>query len=246
MGALAVLVVRSLTRGGVRSCIRLRAATLAPRAGALSSAETRQRLEAAVLATLRAEGMAGLSARSVARRADVNQALIFYHYDSVAKLVQTAALASVGAAIERHRAALAAARTFAELFAVGQRINAQEREAGNVAVMAQLVAGAHLDPMIGACARDCLAQWIDALEPTVAAILESGPLRGLIDPHGLVRAISSAFIGLELYEAVDPNGASAAATSLDQLGTLLEAIDTLGPVAHRAVRAHVRRRIRHR
>jgi hypothetical protein len=164
----------------------------------------------------------------------------------VAKLVETAALASVGAAIERHRAALAAASTFAELFAVGQRVNAEEREAGNVAVMAQLVAGAHLDPTIGASARDCLAQWIGALEPTVAVVLDSGPLRGLIDPHGLVRAISSAFIGLELYESVDPDGASAAVTSLEQLGSLLEAIDTLGPVAHRAVRTHVRRRIRRR
>lgn len=212
----------------------------------MSSAQTKQRLEAAVLATLRAEGITGLSARTVAREAHVNQALIFYHYDTVAKLVQTAALASVGAAIERHRPALAAVNTFTELLAVGQRINADERDAGNVAVMAQLVAGAHLDPTIAACARDCLAQWTGALEPTIAALLNSGPLRGLLDPHGLVRAISSAFIGLELYESVDPHGASAAVTSLEQLGTLLEAIDRLGPVAHRAIRTHLRRRTRRR
>jgi AcrR family transcriptional regulator len=211
----------------------------------VSSAETKQRLEAAVLARLRSDGIAGLSARTVAAQANVNQALIFYHYASVAKLVEAAALASVSAAIERHRDALQAASSFAELFAVGQRINDEERDAGNVAVMAQLVAGAHLDSTIGACARDCLAQWIAALQPTVAVLLDSGPLRGLVDPHGLVRAISSAFIGLELYESIDPPGASAAVTSLEQLGTLLEAIDALGPVAHRAVRAHLRRRTRH-
>lgn len=84
------------------------------------------------------------------------------------------------------------------------------------------------------------------LEPTVAALLDAGPLRGLVDPRGLVRAISSAFIGLELYESVDPAGASAALTSLQQLGTLLESIDGLGPVAHRAVRAQLRRHTRRR
>lgn len=197
-----------------------------------------------MLTTLRVEGIAGLSARTVAKRANVNQALIFYHYGSVAKLVEAAALDSVVHAVDRYRAALAEANTFAELFAVGRRVNVEEREAGNVAVMAQLVAGAHLDPAIGSCARACLDRWIDALEPIVDRLLRTSPLGGLIDHRGLVRAISSAFIGLELYESVDPDGAAAALTSLDQLGMVLEAIETLGPVAHRAVRAHVRRRIR--
>jgi AcrR family transcriptional regulator len=203
-------------------------------------------LEAAALATLRVEGIAGLSARTVARRADVNQALIFYHYGSVSMLVETAALASVGGAVSRYRADLAAVSTFAQLFAVGQRINVDERDAGNVAVMAQLVAGAHLDPTIGACARVCLDEWIHALEPTVERVLRNSPLRGLVEPRGLARAISSAFIGLELYETVDPDGAAVAVTSLEQLGTILEAIDRVGPVAQRAVRAHARRRLRRR
>jgi AcrR family transcriptional regulator len=210
----------------------------------VSGADTRKRLEVAVLATLRTEGMAGLSARTVARRAEVNQALIFYHYESVAKLVEAAALASVTAAVERYRSDLAAAESFGELFAVGQQINTQERAAGNVAVLAQLVAGAHLDATIGACARACLDEWIAALEPTVDRLLTNSPLNGLIDPRGLVRAISSSFIGLELYESVDSNGAAVAMTSLEQLGAVLEAFDTLGPVTHRAVRAHVRRRMR--
>jgi AcrR family transcriptional regulator len=210
----------------------------------VSSADTKRRLESAVLATLRADGIAGLSARTVARRAEVNQALIFYHYDNLTKLVEAAALASVGAAVEQYRPALAAAATFAELFAVGRQINDREREAGSVAVMAQLVAGAHLDATIGACARVCLDEWIGALEPTVDRLLRTSPLDGLLDHRGLVRTISAAFIGLELYESVDADGAAAAMNSLEQLGAILEAIDTLGPVAHHAVRAHVRRRVR--
>ncbi|HEY8302595.1 MAG TPA: TetR/AcrR family transcriptional regulator [Jatrophihabitans sp.] len=212
----------------------------------MSSADTRQRLEAAVLQTLRDDGIAGLSARTVARRADVNQALIFYHYDTVPKLVEAAARGSVAGAIDRYRADLTAVTTFTELLAVGRRINDLERAAGNVAVMTQLVAGAPRDPTIGACARTCLDQWNRALEPTVERVLYSSPLRGLVDHHGVVRAISSAFIGLELYQSVDPAGAADAMTSLEQLGAVLEAIDTLGPVAHRAIRSRLRRRSRRR
>lgn len=210
----------------------------------MSTADTKRRLTDAVLAALREDGIAGLSARTVASRAAVNQALIFYHYDTLPSLVETAALASVTAAVDRYRTNIEAADSFAELFAVGQQINTAERAAGNVAVMAQLVAGGHHDPAIGGCARACLDQWIAALEPTVARLLDASPLRGLVDHRGLVRALSSAFIGLELYETVDGDGAIAAMAALQQLGTLFEAIETLGPVAHRAVRAHVRRRAR--
>lgn len=210
----------------------------------MSSAETRQQLETAVLLTIREQGIAGVSARTVAQRANVNQALIFYHYGAVPKLVEAAALASVTSAVLRYRDSIEAAGTFAELFTVGQRINAEERTAGNVAVMAQLVSGSLLDPAIASCARACVNQWIDVLEPCVLRLLDASPLRGLVDARGLVRAISSAFLGLELYESVDAAGAAAAVNSIEQLGSLIEAIDSLGPVAHRAVRTHMRRRTR--
>ena len=208
----------------------------------MSSGGTRQRLESAALAVLREGGIAGLSARAVARRAGVNQALIFYHYDSLAKLIRSAALASVTAAVEQYRPTLNEANSFAELFATGQRMNAAERDAGNVKVMAQLLAGGHLDATIGDCARACINQWVDALQPVIERLVKGSPLVGVIDPDGLTRAISSAFIGLELYEGVDADGAESAATSLQQLGTVLEAVETLGPVATRAIRAQIRRK----
>ena len=209
----------------------------------MSGVDTRQRLEAAALAALRLDGLAAVSARTIAGRAGVNQALIFYHYDSVANLVRVAALASVTAAVERHRTALEAAESFADLFAAGKQLDEQERDAGNVAVMSQLLSGAQFDQHIGACARDCLAQWISALQPVVERLLRRSPLAGLVEPRGLARAISAAFIGLELYEGADPEGAGLAVASLDQLGAVLTAIDALSPVTRRTVRAHLRRRI---
>ncbi len=211
----------------------------------MSADATRARLEQAALATLREEGSAGLSARAIARRADANQALIFYHYGSVTALVAVAAQASVGAAIARYRPRLDAVTTFAELLAVGRALHHAERAAGNVAVMAQLTAAAQANPAVAETARHCLDSWADALEPTVRRLLRATPLDGLVDHHGMTRAVSASFLGLELYEGVDPAAAAAALGSLEQLGAVLEAVNDLGPVARRAVRARLRRRRSH-
>ena len=101
----------------------------------MRGAETRERLQHAALATLREDGIAGLSARGVARRAEVNQALIFYHYGGLFDLLEQAATASVVEAIARYQEQFQTADTFTELLAVGRRLHEQERAAGNVAVM---------------------------------------------------------------------------------------------------------------
>ncbi len=209
----------------------------------MSGHATRLKLEAAVLTTLRSGGLAHLSARAVAAEAGVNQALIFYHYDTINNLLHRAAVASVEDAIQRYRTTLDAAESFAELFAAGVTLNELERDAGNVKIMAQLVSGAQFDEQIGACARECLTLWNQAIEPAVTRLTQRSPLGGLVEPSGLTRAITSAFIGLELFEGADPHQARNAANSLEQLGHVLAAIDTLNPVTQRAVRTQLRRRV---
>lgn len=206
--------------------------------------ETRDRLRQAALASLREDGIAGLSARGVARRAEVNQALIFYHYGSLFDLLERAATGSVAEAIGRYQQDFATAETFSELLAVGRRLHERERASGNVAVMAQLTAGAQLDPRLGTAAQRCLHQWVETLEPTIGRLLEDTPLAGLIDHRGLARAVAAGFIGVELYDGVDPDAAQQALTSLDQLGLVLEAVNGLGSVTRRAVRAHIQRRVK--
>ena len=205
--------------------------------------ETRERLQHAALATLREDGIAGLSARGVARRADVNQALIFYHYGSLFDLLDQAASASVADAVARYQEQFEAAETFSELLAVGRRLHEQERAAGNVAVMAQLTAGAHLDARLATAAQRCLHRWVETIEPTVRRLLAHTPLDGMIDHRGLARAVAAGFIGVELFDGVDAEGAQQALASLEQLGRVLEAFNGLGAVTRRAIRAHIQRRL---
>jgi hypothetical protein len=119
-----------------------------------------------------------------------------------------------------------------------------ERDLGNVSVLAQLLAGAQADPRLAAPTAAALARWTDEIESVLTRVLAGSPFAEVADVPGLARAVSAAFVGLELYEGVDPAGAERALAALDQLAVLLEVVDELGPVARRALRSRVTRAAR--
>jgi len=202
---------------------------------------TRDKLVRATQEALVEDGIAHLSARTVAARAGVNQALVFYHFGTVSELVEAAARSLADDSVGYYRDRFAEVDSLGALLALGQAIHEREQTTGNVAVMAQLMAGAQRDEVLARAARYAMDLWRDQVELVVRRVLEPSPLVDLVDPAGLARAISAAFIGLELFEGVDPDGAAAALGALERLGVLVETLDDLGPVASRAVRARLRR-----
>lgn len=203
--------------------------------------ETRQKLIAATQNALREDGITGLSARSIAHRAEVNQALVFYHFGTVGELVETACRQACDDSVEFYRERFASVGSLVELLEVGQQLHERERDVGNVAMMAQLMAGAQQDETLARAARYAMAAWTVQIEAVVRRVLGGSVLAEIADPAGLARAISAGFIGLELYDGIDEAGARAALDSLRRLGVLAQAVDDLGPVATRAVRARLRR-----
>ncbi|HET6938127.1 MAG TPA: TetR family transcriptional regulator, partial [Nocardioides sp.] len=69
---------------------------------------TRDKLVRATQEALVEDGIAHLSARTVAARAGVNQALVFYHFGTVSELVEAAARALSDASIDHYRGRFAA------------------------------------------------------------------------------------------------------------------------------------------
>lgn len=204
--------------------------------------ETRQRLIDGALDAIRRHGIAGTSARTIAAAAGVNQALVFYHYGSVHDLLKAASLAATRARVQAFEGRLATVTSLRELLAAGRELHAEERTLGNVQVLAQMLAGAQNDPALAATTAAALRLWIEPIEATLARVLAGSPLAELLDIDGLARAASAAFIGLELFEGVDPDGAAAALDALDRLAVLAEVVDDLGPVARRALRTRLRRK----
>lgn len=203
--------------------------------------DTKQRLLDGALTVLREQGITGVSARTIAAAAGANQALVFYHYGSVDELLAVACREATTQRVAAYALRFEAVTSLRDLLQVGRELHAEELKQGNVSVLAQmLAAGQHNDRIAGTTAA-ALQMWVVEIEKVLHRLLTGSPVAEVADVPGLARAVSAAFIGLELYEGVDPAGAERGLEALDQLAVLVEVVDELGPVARRALRSRLKR-----
>jgi len=208
------------------------------------SEQTKTKLLEGALRTLTEQGIAKTSARTIAATAGVNQALVFYHFGSVDELLSAACRHGTEQRIALYRERLEGVATLAELLAFGREMHAEEKAAGHVAVLGQLLAGAQTHPRLAPATAAGLDLWIVEIEKVLRRVLGTTPLADFTDAAGLARAVAASFVGIELYEGVDPEGAGAALAALEQLALLVAALEELGPVTQRAVRHALRRAAR--
>lgn len=201
--------------------------------------QTRRRLVDATMQTIREQGVAKLSARTIAATGSVNQALVFYHFGSVDGLVAEACRIATSERVDRYREALGEVTTFGALLDVADRVRSDEREAGNVTVLAQVLAASHGNPDLATAAGAAIALWTDAVRPTLQRLLASSPVGELFDADVLTDLAASAFVGIELMEPTRAAGAPID-DPLARLRPVAELLDGLGPIARRAVRSVLR------
>jgi AcrR family transcriptional regulator len=198
--------------------------------------DTKQRLRDAAIATVRDEGIAGVSARTVAGRAGCNQASIYYHFGSLDSLLAEASLLATEERVGAYRGRLASVTTLRELVALAHELHAEERELGNVAVLAQMLAGGQNDPALREPTAAALKLWVGEVERTLARILTGTPLDGAIDVHGFARTVSAAFVGMELMEGISSDDEPSPLDTLEQVVVLVETLLELGSVGGAALR----------
>ena len=206
-----------------------------------SAERTREQLMTSALEVVRTKGLAAASARAIGAHAGVNQALIFYHFGTVTELIEAASDEAVGRAVDGYRDRFDRVTSLSELFAVGMQVHEQERRIGNVAVMAQLMAGAQHDPVLARASSRAIGLWTDQIRRVLDRVLAGTAAETLLDSADLAHALSAGFIGIELYHGVDPTGANRAFATMERLESLIATINDLSPVAQRAVRAAGRR-----
>ena len=173
---------------------------------------TRQQLMEAAIDTLKDHGYAGASARVIADRAGVNQGLIFYHFDSVTRLL-LAALDEVSAQRrDRYAAAVDQASSPAELVRVASTIYREDLDAGYVGVLVAMIAGAATTPGLGDEVAKRIAPWTDFARTAVTGVLADSPLGTVLPADTVGFAVVALYLGMEMLTHLD--GDRAPATSL--------------------------------
>ncbi|MBF4161246.1 TetR family transcriptional regulator [Nocardioides acrostichi] len=204
--------------------------------------QTRQALRDAALALARREGVRAVTARAVAAEAGVNQALVFYHFESVEGLMQSAYDHGTRAMVAEHVADLARVRSLTDLHAVGVRLAERSRADGSAALLAQVVAAAHTEPEQARLLTASLRAWQAAIADAVRRVLDEAGLADVVDVEATTSAIAAAAIGMITLDAVPPPGPREGEPDTGQvmagppLGETLAAAGSLARLADRVLR----------
>jgi AcrR family transcriptional regulator len=187
---------------------------------------TRERIMEAALATLREEGFAGTTARSIAARGGFNQALIFYHFGSVANLLLEAFRRNSESQVARYREAASNVSSLSDLVEIARRLHAEDIESGSVTAVTQLMAAAASDPDLGRSILDRFEEWIGLVQDALSRAVDSHPLAAMVPPREAAYAISALFLGIELMSRLDPERSEAKAV-FDMMANIARLIEQL-------------------
>ncbi|HET6950659.1 MAG TPA: TetR/AcrR family transcriptional regulator [Acidimicrobiales bacterium] len=186
---------------------------------------TRARIIDAALAALRADGIAGLSARSIARRGGFNQALIFYHFGSVEGLLVAVARSESERRSALYAEALRAVTSLPELVAVARRLHDEEFQAGTVAALTQMLAGAVGSEDLARGIRESLDPWTTLVGETIDRLLADTPFADLLPAADLTAAVAALFLGIELFTSIDPGAAGGSLfTTMETVAALVDGL----------------------
>jgi AcrR family transcriptional regulator len=192
---------------------------------------TRETLVEAAVATLREEGFSGASARAIAARARCNQALVFYHFGTVANLLLAALDETSRRRMASYRDTVESASSLVELVAAASTIYREDLDQGHMAVLAEMVAGQSAIPGLGEEIAARIAPWLEFTESTLGTAMASTPFAGLVPTGDVAYAVVALYLGMELLTHIDGDRSRADAlfATANRLATLIGPV--LGGVA---------------
>jgi AcrR family transcriptional regulator len=165
--------------------------------------ETKDRLIEAAARTLREEGYAGTSARTIAKAAGVNSALVFYHFGGVDQLLLAALDRSSAERMDAYRAPVEAARTLEELVATATEIYRADLAGGHITLVSEMVGASIARPELRAEIVRRTDPWIDFVEQALVRVIGGSPLAKLLPPRELAYASVTFYLGANLFSHLD-------------------------------------------
>ena len=195
-----------------------------PRESTSARNNTRQALIEAAVEVLKSRGFNGASARAIATEARVNQALVFYHFGTVAELL-LAALDEVSALrLERYTTELAKVTDPTSLIALATKVFREDIDSGDITVLAEMIAGSSSAPELGAEVAKRIAPWKAFASIAIESGFSASGVVSLLPIEAVSHAAVALYLGLEMLSHLD--GDRTGATLLfEQLARLAPVLD---------------------
>jgi AcrR family transcriptional regulator len=188
---------------------------------------TRDALVRGAISALKEVGFAGASAREIARRAGCNQGLVFYHFDSVPSLL----LAALDSVSEQRRARYQSAVDGSEglrgLVDTARSVFEEDLDAGYIAVLTEMIAGASCTPGLAKEVAARIAPWRAFTADAMQQVLHETPASAVVEPELMAHAVVALYLGLEMLAHLDGDRAPALAL-FDRAGQLADVLAAFG------------------
>ncbi|WP_432095444.1 TetR/AcrR family transcriptional regulator [Streptomyces sp. bgisy100] len=167
------------------------------------TADTKGRLIEAATAVLKAHGYGGTSARTIAKEAGVNSALVFYHFGGVDELLLAALDRSSAERMALHAETVAEVRTLEDLAEAATRIYRDDLDGGHITLFSELVAAAVAKPELREPVSRRAEPWLAFIEETLERVIGGTPLARLTPPKDLANAAITFYLGVNLFTVLD-------------------------------------------
>ena len=189
---------------------------------------TQDQIVAAALRTLIAHGLAGATARAIARSGNFNQALIFYHFGTVRDLLLVALDHSSERRLLSYKQTLADVGSIRELVPSLRRLYDEDVRSGHVRIVQELAAGASSDPNLGDALRLRMEPWLELVGAVASRFLHETILEGVVSIPDLSFATIAAYLGVETISGM--GGLPKAGSGVAPVDSLFELAERLSPL----------------
>jgi AcrR family transcriptional regulator len=162
------------------------------------SQATRQRIIDAALDTLKREGFAGASARTIADHGGFNQALIFYHFGTVNQLLLAALDETSQRRLAHYQAAVEQAKTLPELLHTAAGLYGEDLAAGHITVLTELIGASLAYPELRPEIAARVEPWVRFAEDVIVGAMAGGPLAELLPSRDAAFATVALYLGMQM------------------------------------------------
>lgn len=186
---------------------------------------TTERIVTAAVETLKREGFGGSTARAIARTGGFNQALIFYYYGSLDRLLLAALDRTSAERMDRYVSITSEAQDVAGLLKVAADVYREDLRSGHIKVLAEMIAGASSHPELGPEIARRVEPWIEFATNATRRVLAGSGLDGAITAEDVAYGVVALYLGIELLTHLKGDAARA-----DRLFALAQSVGAvLGP-----------------